>query len=138
MTRVSLADLPPKYQIQVLSRLAEKPPKKKSKYGNQKVTIDGHTFDSKREAEYYQELKLRKRTGEIVDFELQPEFLLQKGFTKNGKSYRSVKYVADFKVVYPDGRIEVIDVKGHETQVFRLKRKWFEHEYPDLTLTIVK
>ena len=33
--------------------------KKKSKYRSNKVSIDGHTFDSQKEANYYLELKLK-------------------------------------------------------------------------------
>lgn len=111
---------------------------KRSKYGSRKIEIDGHVFDSKKEAEYYQQLKLRKMAGEIKDFELQPEFVLQEGFKKNGKTYREIKYLADFKVIYPDGSIEIIDIKGMETQVFRLKHKLFEYKYPELELKVVK
>ena len=32
---------------------------RKSKYKANKVSIDGHTFDSQKEADYYCELKLR-------------------------------------------------------------------------------
>lgn len=32
---------------------------KKSKYGAVKTSVDGHTFDSKKEADYYCDLKLR-------------------------------------------------------------------------------
>lgn len=137
MTRINLVQLPPKYQKQILQQLDEKP-KKVNKYSAKKITIDGHTFDSKREAEYYQELKMRKRAGEIKDFELQPEFTLQEAFKKNGRRYRAIKYRADFKVIFPDGRIEIVDVKGYSTKVFAIKRKLFEYRYPELTLKIVK
>jgi len=38
-------------------------PPKKHKYNARKTVVDGITFDSKREAEYYCELKLRVRAG---------------------------------------------------------------------------
>ncbi|WP_307189850.1 DUF1064 domain-containing protein [Geomicrobium sp. JCM 19037] len=37
--------------------------KRRSKYHNKRVEVDGITFDSKREARYYQDLMLRKRLG---------------------------------------------------------------------------
>ncbi|MDD3747626.1 MAG: DUF1064 domain-containing protein, partial [Anaerostipes sp.] len=43
-----------------------------SKYGARKTVIDGITFDSKREAKRYQELKLLEQAGEISYLELQP------------------------------------------------------------------
>lgn len=57
----------------------------KSKYGNKKTEIDGHMFDSKAEAQYYQELKLRERAGDILFFRLQPRYRLLDGFEKHGK-----------------------------------------------------
>ena len=108
------------------------------KYGNKKTTIQGVTFDSKAEAHYYLGLLADKQKGLIQDIELQPEFVLQPNFKKNGVHYRAIIYQADFKVTYSDGRIEVIDVKGTPTQVFRLKHKMFEYVYPDLHLTIVE
>ena len=41
-----------------------------SKYGNQKVTIDGIKFDSKREASYYLYFKGLERAGTIWDLQL--------------------------------------------------------------------
>ena len=107
------------------------------KYHNQKTTIDGITFDSKKEAEYYCELKLRKRAKEIKDFDLQPKFVLQEGFTKNGKRYREIAYIADFLIEHNDGRKEIVDTKGYKTDEFRLKQKLFEKKYEELTLTVI-
>ena len=47
-----------------------------NKYGNTKVTVDGHTFDSKREYNRYCELKLMERAGLIKDLEMQKKFEL--------------------------------------------------------------
>ena len=45
--------------------------KKKSKYRANKTSVDGHTFDSKKEAEYYCELKLRLQGKESVAYQCQ-------------------------------------------------------------------
>ena len=45
-----------------------------SKYKSRKVTIDGITFDSKKESERYKELKLLRQAGIISDLELQKRF----------------------------------------------------------------
>lgn len=113
-------------------------PKKKSKYRNKKVTIDGIEFDSKKEAHYYLKLKLLKQAGEIKDFGLQEKFVLQEGFNKNGKSHRPITYYADFIIDNLDGSTDVVDVKGMETQVFKIKKKLFEYKYPDLSIKIIK
>jgi len=110
-----------------------------SKYRNRKTTIDGITFDSKAEARRYAELKLLERAGEIKDLELQPKYRLLDGFKKNGKTYRPIDYIADFR--YYDvklGRMVVEDVKGKRTDVFNIKKKLFEKKYPDLEIKIVK
>lgn len=101
----------------------------RSKYNAKKVVIDNIKFDSKAEAAYYQQLKLLKMTGEVVSFDLQPEFVLQESFRKNGKLYRAIKYKADFLVRYSDGHEELIDVKGMLTKEFRIKQKLFELRY---------
>ncbi|MCV66946.1 DUF1064 domain-containing protein [Listeria monocytogenes] len=101
----------------------------RSKYNAKKVVIDNITFDSKAEAAYYQQLKLLKMSGEVVSFDLQPEFILQDSFVKNGKKYHAIKYRADFLVRYKDGHEELIDVKGMLTNEFILKRKLFEMRY---------
>lgn len=83
-----------------LEKILEEEPKKiKSKYNNEKTEVDGIIFDSKKEARYYETLKILKRAGEIKDFSLQPEFIIQEGFTTDyGEKVRPIKYIADFKV----------------------------------------
>jgi len=109
----------------------------RSKYGAIRTEVDGLTFDSRKEAHRYAELKLLEIAGKIEGFTMQPEFLLQEGYKrKDGKKIRKLTYVADFKVWYPDGRIEIEDVKGVETAVFKIKRKLLEAKY-DLILKIV-
>jgi hypothetical protein len=109
------------------------------KYHNKKTVIDGITFDSKREAERYCELKLLEKAGKIRYLDLQPEFILQESFKKNGVTYRAIKYIADFSYIdIETGEIVVEDVKGMETEVFKIKWKLFEYHYPGQTLKIVK
>lgn len=104
------------------------------KYGAKRTEVDGISFDSKAESRYYQQLKLLLRSGEIIDIILQPKFNLLPSYTKNGHKIRGIDYVADFLVTYKDGRKEIIDVKGAKTDVYKVKKKWFEHKYPDLTI----
>ena len=102
-----------------------------SKYKSKKVTVDGIEFHSKAEAKYYEQLKWMKANKQIKDFELQPRYLLQESFKKNGKTFRKIEYIADFKVIKPDGSIEVIDIKGQPNETFPIKRKLFERKYLD-------
>ena len=91
-----------------------------SKYGNVKTTVDGITFDSRKEASRWQELKLLERAGEItglnrqLKIELIPKTVL----------YKAVYYVADF--VYFDvrkGKHVYEDVKGVRTKEYIIKKK---------------
>ena len=110
-----------------------------SKYHSKKVVVDGVTFDSKREAQRYCELKLLEKAGEIVNLTLQHKFMLQSPFKKNGKTIREICYIADF--VYQDARnfkIVVEDVKGFKTKEYLLKKKLFEYKFKDLTITEIK
>lgn len=108
-----------------------------SKYKNKKVQIDMYVFDSIAESRRYKELALLEKAGEIENLQLQPKFLLQESFKKNGKTYRKIEYIADF--MYEEkGKVIVEDVKGKETEVFKLKHKLFEYEYPGLELRIIK
>ena len=97
---------------------------KKQKYGNSKITIDGIRFDSKREAQRWQELRLMERAGRITDLRRQVKFVLipsQRG--EDGKVIeKQVTYIADF-VYLKDGKTVVEDSKGYRTEVYRLKKK---------------
>ena len=105
---------------------------RQNKYNAKKATVDGHTFDSKREAERYCELKLFLRAKEIKNLELQPRFLLQDGFVdKEGNEHKKIEYVADFMYVDKSGKTVVEDVKGVLTDVYKLKKKMFLKIYDD-------
>lgn len=108
-----------------------------NKYRNKKTQVDMYVFDSIAESKRYKELELLQRVGEIQDLQLQPKFLLQESFKKNGKTYRKIEYIADFKYI-ENGKTIVEDVKGIQTDVFKLKHKIFEKVYPDLELRIIK
>lgn len=93
--------------------------KSKSKYRANKVSIDGHTFDSQKEADFYCELKIKLQAKEIKGFCLQPIFMLAP----------SLKYKPDFIIFNKDGSTEVVDVKGFKTKEYIAKKKVFEDKY---------
>lgn len=92
------------------------------KYKNQPTVVDGIRFDSKKEARYFEQLKLRQAAGEVWFFLRQVPIYLPGG----------TRYVVDFLVFFKDRHRleEFVDVKGRETQVFRLKKREVEHHYP--------
>jgi len=102
-------------------------------------TRDGITFASKLEMRRYMELKLLLKSGEIRDLSLQPKFLLQEGFTKNGRNYLPIYYVGDFE--YYDVKLKkkiVEDVKGVETEIFKLKEKMLAYRHNIILRKVTK
>lgn len=121
----------------------------RSKYGARKTVVDGITFDSKKEANRYRELKLLEKAGEICCLRLQVPFELipaqyeetgevytkgkDKGKPKRGKCIEKVvNYIADFVYYNSDATVRTVeDVKGMRTPVYIIKRKLFRWRYPD-------
>ena len=99
----------------------------------EKRTYNGIVFDSILEMKYYRDVLLPKvESGEVINYVLQKPYELQPKFVHNGKTIRPIQYVADFYIVYKDGREEVIDTKGYGDQMAILKRKIFWYHYPDV------
>lgn len=111
-----------------------------SKYNAKKVEIDGIKFDSKAEGEYYLHLKQQVSERQILGFERQKRMLLQEGFSVEGVKgkIRPIFYVVDFIITENDGKITYIDVKGVETDVFKLKKKLFMKRYNTALLKVKK
>lgn len=99
-----------------------------SKYKSVRTTIDGITFASKAESRRYIDLCLLKQAHCIKSFELQPKFDLPGG----------IKYIADFKVTDNQGKTWVEDVKGYQTDVFKIKAKLFKVTYPEIELRVIE
>ena len=103
------------------------------KYRNNPEYVDGVRFDSPKEANRYQELRLMQRAGEISDLRRQVVFTLIPAQYVDGKhAERPVKYVADF--VYVDnatGKTVVEDVKSDATRTpeYIIKRKLMLYRY---------
>ena len=110
--------------------------RKQHKYHAQPVTIDGHRFDSTLEAQHYQSLKIAAEKGWITDLELQPRFVLQEKLKlPSGATQRAIVFKADFRFKQ-DGKVVVVDSKGMETPMFKIKQKLFRLKYPEIDLQI--
>ena len=90
------------------------------KFNAKRTVRDGINFDSTKEANYYDELKLRQRAGEVVFFLRQVPFDLPGG----------VKYRPDFQEFHADGTVHFIDVKGRRTAEYIARKKMVEDLYP--------
>jgi hypothetical protein len=105
--------------------------KSKSKFNNVKVEIDGQTFDSIKESEFYGSLKIKKKAGLIKDFKTQVKYEIVVN------NVHIANYFLDFEVLNNDGSIEYIDIKGKDsktnkfikTGVFALKKRLVEAIY---------
>ena len=104
---------------------------KSSKFNNVKSEIDGHTFDSNKEAEFYGSLKIKKNAGLIKDFKMQVQYDILVN------NIHIAYYYLDFKIENNDGSFEYIDIKGKDkksnkfikTGVFALKKRLVEAIY---------
>lgn len=102
-----------------------------SKYHNRKTK----GFDSAKEWRRNQELEALQRAGKIselnrqVPFVLMPSFALPDKATIQGfRTIREIRYIADFTYRLKDGTRIIEDVKGMQTDVFKLKRKLLERK----------
>lgn len=102
------------------------------KYKNKPTFVGMIRFDSKAEANRYNELRLLAQGNQIGDLKRQVTFAL---YGKNGASVCS--YRCDF-MYSESGRVVVEDVKGFETPEFRIKQKLFNDNYPDIEFRLIK
>lgn len=122
---ISIKDLPPKYQAQVLRKFIEQDRRRKreitqsttlsggreaaSKYHNsptERITEGGTVirFDSRKEARRYDELMAMLKAGAIQDLRLQRDFTLLEAYTgPQGCRIRAIRYRADFTYYRPAG-----------------------------------
>lgn len=104
----------------MIRKFKYKPKPLRSKYNNVEEVVDGIKFKSKKEASYYQNLKLLKQSGKLLFFLRQVPFHLPGG----------VKYVCDFMEFHKDGSVVVTDVKGFKTDMYKTKQKLVEGCFP--------
>lgn len=96
------------------------------KFNAIQTVTDGIKFGSKKEAAYYAQLKLRQMSGEVLFFLRQVPFHLPGG----------VRCVVDFMEFNADGSVRIVEVKGKDLAMGKLKRKQVEALYP-ITIDVV-
>lgn len=95
-----------------------------TKYSNKKTLVDGIWFDSKKEANRYQDLLLMQKAKVIRNLAIQQVFELVPSVVLNGRKRPPVRYKADF-TYFDDrqgGEFVVEDVKGFRTEGYKIKR----------------
>lgn len=105
----------------------------KNKYGAKRCRcMNNHMHDSKGEAGYCNDLTLRTKAGDIAEFEIQKTFILH---DKNGK--RISAHRVDFVVTYFNGKKEIHEYKGCQTEIWKLKKRLTEVEYPEIPYIVI-
>lgn len=112
MTEQQLAEILQKRGKQAAKSTTPTKPKS-NKYRNKVEYRNGWRFDSKAEAKRFDQLELLKQGGQVIWFLCQVPIRLP-GHTT---------YRVDFQVLWADGQITFEDVKGVETQEFRMKSR---------------
>lgn len=109
--------LPLPKELQQKPAQLDKPQRATSlKYRNKPTERHGKKFPSIHEADVYDELLLRLRAGELLAVMCQVPFVLPGG----------VVYKADFVILHPNYRYEVLDAKSPGTakdKVYRIKKR---------------
>lgn len=100
--------------------------RKRLKYRNIPITVNGIKFDSKAEYKRFVELESLQKAGKISNLQMQKDFELQPSFQDNqGEKRRSIKYIADF--VYKENEAIIVeDLKSKitaEDSTYIIKKK---------------
>lgn len=88
-----------------------------SKYNSRRTEYHGTSYMSKKEAEYAWELDMRLNGGDIKGYQKQFKLSLD----VNGEHI--CNYYVDFLVENTDGSVDAVEVKGYETDVWKIKWK---------------
>lgn len=105
-----------------------------NKYGAKRTEArDGLKRDSKYEASVADELLLRKRTGDILDYESQYKVEIWI-YREDGRKAFKVSHKIDFRVHNRDGSYELLEAKGVETADWKWRRKLLEELWLPLHL----
>lgn len=115
---------------------------KRNKYGAKRTLAnDGIKRDSKFEAGVADDLLLRKKAGDIKDYDSQFKVIIPI-FNEHGKKVHEVSHKVDFRIHHNDGSYELYEAKGIETFDYRFRKKLLEKiwlpEHLDHTYTVVK
>lgn len=97
--------------------------KQTNKYKAKRQEYNGIGYHSKREASKAWELDQLVKTGEVIEWKRQVKVPLE----VNG--HHIANYYVDFLITWKGGDKEFVEIKGFETEVWRLKWKLFEALY---------
>jgi hypothetical protein len=96
-------------------------------------TCENIVFHSKHEMEQYQKFRVLEQCGAILRLQRQIKFPLW-AYAPSQVPIVITHYVADFVVYEKNDMMRIYDAKGHGTEMYKLKQKWFEACYPHLRI----
>lgn len=96
---------------------------RRNKYGNKTAVFQGVKYDSFLEVEFANQLFLRKKAGDIKNWKRQVPIEIK----VNGE--KICVYKCDFEIIHNDGSRELVECKGYETDVWKLKKKLLKATY---------
>ncbi|OGF30763.1 hypothetical protein A2300_04005 [Candidatus Falkowbacteria bacterium RIFOXYB2_FULL_35_7] len=110
--------------------------KKKNKFGAILKEYNGVVYHSKREANYAKDLDTLKKAKEIKGWRRQVKISID----ING--FHICNLIVDFEVTNNDESVELHEVKGFETAVYRIKKKLINATYlknnPSVKYVVIK
>lgn len=101
---------------------------KKHKYGAVRTEIDGITFDSKREARRYVQLKQMELAGIIQNLEINAKLSVKIEFVFERDGVKFGSYQPDFRYL-ENGQTIIEDAKGKKTKAYINKRRLMKELY---------
>lgn len=102
------------------------------KFNNRKTVYAGRKYDSMGEAGLAMEIDALVKKGDIIKVEPQVTFNL---YGKNGG--KICTHRPDFLITKKDGTQEVWEYKGFPTDVWRMKLKLWEDNYPYIPYWVI-
>ncbi len=106
---------------------------RRNKYGAVKSQcVLGHMHASKLERNYCDQLRMLKKNGDILAYEIQVKYPL----IVFGKLISN--HIVDFVVFNKDGSVQAHECKGYETRLWKIKKNLFEALFPAIKYVVVK
>lgn len=96
-----------------------------NKYGAKRTDFNGRKFDSKYEASVAQELELRKKANDILDYDCQFHVEIPL-YDQMGIQRHTLRHKVDFRVHNKDGSFTLLEAKGVETADYKIRRLFLE------------
>lgn len=105
---------------------------KRNKYNAKSTKYNGRYYHSKLEASYAMELDWRLKAGEVT--EIVPQYKI----SIDVNNVHITNYFMDFKVILANGMIEMHEVKGKETDLWRIKWRLAKALHPEWNFVLIK